>query len=131
MQLQLEIIGGFFILLAAIHVVFPKYFNWKQELKTLSLVNKQMMLVHTFFIALTVFLMGILCITASNDIITTALGHKISLGFAIFWAIRLLIQFFGYSSKLWKGKLFETSIHITFTIIWAYLSVFFFQIYFS
>lgn len=111
--------------LALIHVIFPKYFNWKEELKPLSLINRQMMTVHTFFIALVVFMMGLLCLTSSIELIETKLGKTISLGLGIFWSIRLFIQFFGYSSELWKGKTFETTVHILFSLFWTYLSVVF------
>ncbi len=129
MQIHLQIIGIILIILAIVHVVFPRYFNWEKELKLISLINRQMMIVHTFFIALTVFLMGLLCLTASSELIETNLGKKISLGFGIFWAIRLFIQFFGYSSNLWKGKVFETTIHIIFSLLWIYLSVVFLKVY--
>ncbi len=109
--------------LALVHVIFPKYFNWKEELKSLSLINRQMMTVHTFFIALVVFLMGLLCLTSSTELIETKLGKTISLGLGIFWSIRLFIQFFGYSTELWKGKTFETVVHILFSLLWTYLSV--------
>ncbi len=89
------------------------------------------MYVHTFFIALTVLLMGVLCLTSSVQLIETDLGKKICLGFGIFWAIRLFIQFFVYSSKLWKGKIFETIIHIVFSFLWVYLSYVFLAIAFK
>lgn len=88
-----------------------------------------MIYVHTLFIALVLFLMGILCITSSAEIVGTVLGHRVALGLGIFWLIRLLIQFFGYSSKLWKGKVFETTIHIIFSVFWTYLTVVFFSIW--
>ncbi|MDP4723744.1 MAG: hypothetical protein NWS31_05535 [Crocinitomicaceae bacterium] len=122
METQLKIIGILLCLLALLHVVFPKYFNWKVELQSLSLINRQLMTVHTFFVALVVLLMGLLCLTSAHALIHTKLGHTISLGFAIFWILRLLVQFFGYSSKLWKGKAFETTVHIFFSLFWAYLS---------
>ncbi len=125
MEIHFKIIGISLIILALIHVIFPKYFNWKNEFKTLSLINRQMMTIHTFFIALIVFLMGLLCFTSSTDLMHTNLGKKISLGLAIFWTIRLFVQFIGYSSKLWKGKKFETCIHILFSIFWMYLSAIF------
>ena len=128
MEFQLTTIGYLLILLALIHVIFPKYFNWKEELNQLSLINKQVMQVHTFFIALTVLLMGVLCVTSVTEITTTSFGKKISFGFGIFWLCRLLVQFFGYSPKLWKGKTFETVVHITFSILWIYLSYTFFKI---
>ena len=129
MQWHLKIIGVFLIILAAIHVAFPKYFNWKEELKPLSIINRQLMYVHSFFIAFVILLMGILCLTSSNDLVGTTFGKRICLGLGIFWIIRLIIQFFGYSSKLWKGKIFETSVHIFFSIFWAYLSFIFIWIY--
>ena len=129
MELHIKIIGYLFILLAFIHVIFPKKFEWKKECGSLSLINKQMMYIHTFFIALVVLLMGILCITSYSELISTPLGHKISFGFFIFWVIRFFVQFFGYSSELWKGKKFETLIHIVFSVFWAYVSVVFFMVY--
>lgn len=112
--------------LAIVHVIFPRYFNWKQELSSMSMINRQMMQVHTFFIALTVFLMGLLCVVATEDLLTTPLGRIISLGLAIFWGFRLFFQFFVYSPQLWKGKPFETIVHIVFSMIWLYLTVVFF-----
>lgn len=128
MELQLKIIGVVLIALALLHAFFPKYFQWKKELSGLSLINRQMMQVHTFFIALAVFLMGVLCLTSSAEITGTPLGGKIALGLAVFWTARLFIQFFGYSSKLWRGKPFETAVHIAFAILWAYLSAVFIAI---
>ncbi len=131
MEIHYKIIGVLLIALAFVHVIFPKYFKWKNELKSLSLINQEIMKVHTFFIALVVFLIGLLCLTSSSELIHTELGKKISLGFGIFWSFRLLTQFFGYSSELWKGKKMETAIHIIFTILWIYLSYVFLSVYFT
>lgn len=122
MILHLKVIGLLLIVLALIHVVFPRYFDWKVQLSGLSLINRQLMYVHTFFIGLVVLLMGILCFTSATEIIETPLGNKIALGLAIFWLARLITQFFGYSSELWKGKPFETTVHILFTFLWVYFS---------
>jgi hypothetical protein len=83
------------------------------------------------FIALVVFLIGLLCLTSANELVNTNLGRKVSLGVGLFWAARLWVQFFGYSSKIWKGKRFETSIHIIAAIFWTYLSAIFILVYFS
>jgi hypothetical protein len=124
-QLHIEIIGWLLILLALVHIIFPKYFKWKTELASLSLINREMMQVHTFFIALTVFGMGVLCVSSAEELMITPLGKKLLLGLAIFWSIRMLMQFFVYSSKLWKGKFFETTIHILFSFLWIYLATVF------
>jgi len=130
MVIHLKIIGVILLLLALLHLAFPRYFGWKQELSTLSLINRQMMYVHTFFIALMILLIGVLSFTLSADLVTTTFGKRISLGIGLFWAARLYFQLFGYSSNLWKGKLFETSVHILFTVLWIYLTGVYLVIYF-
>jgi hypothetical protein len=125
MEIHVKITGLLLMVVAIVHVIFPRYFKWTSELSALSLINRQMMYVHTFFIALVVFLMGLLCFTSSNELVEPGLGQKITLGLAVFWGCRLVIQFVGYSSKLWKGKLFETSVHIFFLIVWTYVSAVF------
>ena len=129
MALHLKIIGILLIVLAAIHLIFPKYFHWQQELSSLNLINRQIMYVHTFFIALVIFLIGLLCLTSAQEIVATPLGKKLAVGLGLFWICRLFIQFFGYSSELWRGKSFETAVHILFSLLWTYLSVIFWGIY--
>ena len=117
------------ILLAFIHFLFPKRFNWKDELSGLSLINKQLMYVHTFFIALVVLLMGIFCIYSTNDILHTTLGKQLVFGLFVFWLVRLVFQFFVYSSKLWRGKRFETWVHLAFSALWVYFTAVFFLVF--
>lgn len=125
MYIHLKIIGVLLVALSLVHAVFPGYFDWKKELSSLSLINRQIMMVHTFFIALTVLFIGLLCLTSSAELIDTGLGRRICLGLSLFWGTRLIIQFIGYSPKLWKGKVFETSVHIVFAFLWGYLTLIF------
>ncbi len=129
MEAHLKIIGSILIGLAFLHAGFPRQFHWKTELASLSLLNRQLMYVHTFFIALLVFLLGIFCMVSAKDIVHTPLGHTLALGLGIFWFMRLLCQFFVYSPELWKGKRFETAVHILFSVFWTYTSGVFFWIY--
>lgn len=126
MEYHLKIIGYVLIALATIHIFFPKYFQWEKELKSLSLMNRQMMQVHTFFIALFVFLNGLLCLVAFHELEHTYLGSIISIGLGVFWFARLIFQVAVYSPKLWRGKTFETTTHIVFTLLWMYITGVFF-----
>jgi hypothetical protein len=125
MELHLKIIGVLLVGLALMHAFFPKHFRWKEELAGLSLFSRQVMYVHTLFIGLMILLMGLLCLFSSSELVGTALGKRVCLGMAIFWVTRLLVQLFVYSSELWRGKVFETIIHIVFSLLWIYLSVVF------
>ncbi len=122
MEPYIKIAGIIQIILGLVHITFPKKFNWKSELSGLSLINRQMMVVHTFFIALTVFLFGVLNLFYSAELALEPFGRVISLGIAFFWIVRLFFQFFVYSKDLWKGKRFETMMHIIFAVTWIYLS---------
>ena len=130
LETHFKLIGVLLIGLSLIHLIFPSFFNWKEELENLSLINRQIMKVHTLFIGVIVFLIGALCLHSTNHLIKTDLGKTISLGLGIFWFIRLFIQFFGYSNKLWKGKKFETVVHILFSILWIYLTIIFLMNYY-
>ena len=121
----LQILGIILILLALIHVIFPRYFHWKEELAGLSLINREIMAVHTFFIAVTVFLMGILMVSSPGLLVTTPLGRRICGGLAFFWGLRLVCQFLWYSSENWKGKPFETAMHVLFSVLWTSLTAVF------
>lgn len=125
MESQLSFIGGLLVGLAALHLGFPRYFNWPAELRPLSLINREMMYVHTLFVALTVGLMGVLCLSCGPELTGTPLGRKVALGLALFWLVRLLVQLFGYSAALWRGKRFETAVHIVFCLFWTYLTAVF------
>ncbi len=113
------------------HVIFPRYFDWRNELRPLSLINRQMMQVHTFFIALTVGLMGVLCLIATEELVATPLGRLICLGLGIFWLVRLVVQLLWYSPALWRGKPFETVVHVFFIGLWSWLGGLFCFVYFA
>lgn len=129
MELHLRIIGWLLLALSVLHLFFPRYFNWKEELERLQLINKQMMQVHTLFVVLVVILMGLLCLVITPEEVGSPLGSKIMLGFGVFWLVRLAVQFFWYSPKLWKGKTFETGVHLVFSMLWLYLTIVFFVLW--
>jgi hypothetical protein len=129
MELLLKIVGWSFIILASVKPIFPRYFNWSKELQSHSLINKQILQVHTFFIALAVTLMDLLFITSGHELCTINLGKKITFGLSFFWCCRFVIQFVGYSSTLWRGKLFDTLIHVALSIFWLYVTLVFGIVY--
>ena len=122
MKTLIEITGCLLIALALLHAVFPRHFRWREETASLGLLTRQILYVHTLFIALTVGFIGLLCVTSADDLMRTSLGRRICIGLAMFWGIRLAVQFFGYSRELWRGKRFETTIHVLFALFWAFLT---------
>ena len=131
MELHLNVIGIVLVLLALGHGLFPRYFDWANDLGSITLINRQLMYVHTLFIALFLLFVGVLCLTSAAEIIGTPLGRRVSLALAVVWIVRLGIQFAGYSSELWRGKTLETIAHVAFSALWTYLSTIFFLVYWN
>lgn len=121
LSLHLRLVGLSMLVLASLHAIFPKRFDWRRELARLSLLNRQIFIVHTLFIVLLLVLIGSLCLFASGALLERSqLAPLVAGGLAVFWGLRLLVQLFGYDSKLWRGRMLETIAHIGFVFLWGY-----------
>jgi hypothetical protein len=117
-------IGGIFLLgLFVLNFFVPKRFNWAEELPRLSLLNRRIMQVHAIFIALLLLMMGLLLITMPRALIAPEpLARAVTGGLAVFWGLRLWMQWFLYDAELWRGKKFETATHVAFSGLWIFLT---------
>ncbi|MBL8021720.1 MAG: hypothetical protein JNM27_18755 [Leptospirales bacterium] len=116
-------VGVLQIGLAILHLLFPARFNWREETARLSLLNRQIFYVHTFFVCVILVLFGLLSVFFASELLRGDLfSRAISGGISAFWFMRLLAQLFVYDSALWKGKTFETTVHIAFILLWIGLT---------
>jgi hypothetical protein len=126
LSFHLRFAGLTLIFLGVAHAFFGPRFKWREEMARLSLLNAQMFYVHTFYVAFTVTLMGILCLFGTRGLTErTFLGQWLCAGLALFWGTRLVFQFFVYSRDHWRGKRFETAVHLLFACAWTYYSAVF------
>lgn len=127
---HLKTVGAMMFALAALHLVFPRRFRWKEDFAQLQDLNRQIFYVHCFFICLVLVLMGSLCLFFPSEFLAGGeLRRLIAAGFALFWSLRLLIQLFVYDKSLWVGKTLETTVHIVFTGVWGYFTTVFFWVF--
>lgn len=120
---HLQFTGLLLIGLGLLHLAFPKRFHWREELARLSLINRQMFLVHCFFLVMVLEFLGVCCFWFPNALEErTLLGRLVCAAATIFWACRLAMQFFVYDSSLWRGRRFETAMHVAFSLLWAYFT---------
>jgi hypothetical protein len=120
---HLRIAGVLQIVLSLAHLLFPARFHWHEELARLSLLNRQIFWVHTFFIMLVLVLFALLSLLAAEELVRPGKLPRLVLGgIGVFWATRLLFQFFVYDSTLWRGITFNTVAHIGFSGLWAYFA---------
>lgn len=121
-DLQLSVAGILQVSLAFAHLGFGRRLGWKDDLARLSLVNRQIFQVHTFFIGLVLVLFGMLDLLAGKLLLDgSVLARSVSGGLAVFWGARLWVQWFVFDHRLWRGKRFETTVHAIFTLLWTWL----------
>jgi hypothetical protein len=121
---HVRIAGALLFALAAMHIFLPRRLNWNEELSRLSLLNRQIFHVHTFFVVLVVALMGALSLFFGSLLIEPSpLARLVLAGLTCFWTLRLGFQWLVYDASLWRGNRFNTAAHLIFTALWAYLSL--------
>ena len=126
LELHLRIAGALLLLLAAVHPLIPKELGWKEDLAKLTLVNRQIFLVHVGFIALMLVLMGGLALFYADELATPGrLSRAVLGGLALFWGLRLLTQQLVYDRSLWRGNPRYTAVHVVLTLMWSYLTAVF------
>jgi energy-converting hydrogenase Eha subunit G len=126
LEIHLRIAGALLILLAAAHFFFPKELGWKEDLAKLTLLNRQVFLVHTGFIMLILVLFGVLALGFTSDLVAPSrLAAAVLGGLTLFWGSRLITQQFIYDRALWRGNRRNTILHIFATLLWIYLTAVF------
>ena len=120
--LHLHMAGFILALLVVVNVFVPARYGWKADMAKLSLLNRQIFQVHSIFIILLLALLSVLLLGyAPNLLKPDPLSRAILAGLTIFWSLRLYMQFFFYSPRIWRGKRFETVMHAVFSATWLYL----------
>jgi hypothetical protein len=126
LELHLRIAGALLLLLAAAHFLFPQQLGWKEDLAKLTLLNRQIFLVHVGFIMLILVLFGALAFFFAGDLVAPSrLAKAVLAGLTLFWGLRLLTQHFIYDRSLWRGNRRNTILHILASLLWTYLTIVF------
>ena len=123
-ELNLRVVGVLLLGLVAMNVLaVPRRLGWKRELAALSLVNRQIFQVHAAFICIVLVMFAGLTLLLPRELLApTPLARAVLGGLAAFWFARLLVQWFVYDHRLWRGKRFETAMHVLFTGVWVYFT---------
>jgi len=123
LHIHLQIVGILLMLLGLSHIFFSRFFRWEQELVAVSLLTRQVFFVHNFFIGLTVMLGGAASFFCANALLRPdTLSRAVLAGMATFWLCRLLAQFVGYDSAIWRGDRFRTFMHVACSLLWSYVT---------
>jgi hypothetical protein len=94
-ELLLKIGGIFHLVCALFHIVFPKMFNWNENLSELSakksLIIKQNLHIMNICLLLFWLIFAIVPFFFSSELLTTSIGKMILILIITFWIIRIFI----------------------------------------
>jgi hypothetical protein len=99
--------------LAIVNLFLVRILKWKPDLERMPLLIREVFLVHSVFIAITLSIFGVLTWRFAHDIAshanTTAVWLAVAIG--IFWATRAIMQWTYYSRDHWVADRRRTVIH--------------------
>ena len=123
---HLRIVGALMAALVAVNLWVPRRYRWREEMAQLSLLNRQIFQAHMVFLLLTLALFSALLLTSGEALLEpTPLSRAMLIGLTIFWALRMGMQWWFYSSAIWRGHRFNTAMHYVFSVTWVYVTAVF------
>lgn len=123
---NLRVVGVFMAGLVALNLFVPRHLGWSEELRRVSLVNRQIFEVHAMFLVLILAMFAGLLLSSSDALVEPSrLSRLILGGLTLFWGLRMLAQWFYYSPATWRGNRLRTVVHYAFSAAWVYVTAVF------
>lgn len=109
------------LLLACLNLRLDKLLHWDTELKSMSLLLREVFFVHKWFISITLAIFGVVTLRFAGGMAggLIPMGRWLAVGIGLFWAIRTLIQWVYYSKSHWIGDRGKTTVHWILTICYG------------
>jgi hypothetical protein len=113
--------GHFCVLIASFQV--PYQFRWKTDLVSLAPLNRKLMWVHGGFAVYTIIAFGVMTIFLHDGMVQGERASiAVALFIAIYWFLRVIVDFTYYSHSDWpKGRQFVIG-HILLNSLFVFLS---------
>ncbi len=120
--LTLAGIAHFGILIASANA--PKALNWKETLKPLPKLMRQMFWVYGWFIVLMIVGFGIITLVHTETLATagTPMARWMAGLIAVFWFVRLMVQFFVFDAKPFLTNWFYKVGYHGLTVVFIFLT---------
>jgi hypothetical protein len=113
------------IAVAVLNLFLVRLMKWEPDLARMSLLVREVFLVHAWFISVTLGIFGVLSWRFAAEMASgaDAMGKWLCLGIGIFWAIRTVLQVTYYSASHWRGQVGRTMAHITLLLCYGGMSL--------
>lgn len=123
LPLAIQLAGALHLVVAAANFALPGILRYRENLTKVSPIIRQIFLVHAFFIVLILVGIGLLCLCFPNEMCgSSSLGRFLSGFLALFWSLRVVIQFGFYDRAIKKEHPIG---NFCFSTIFSYFAVVF------
>ncbi len=98
--------GIYFMLFGLFHLGFWRLFGWRWELRKLSNVNRGIVQTLNVCLSFFFFLMAWVFFFHAEDLVQSQLGHVLLGASALFWFLRMLLQWLWFPKNDLTSQLF-------------------------
>ncbi len=103
----LIIAGGLYTLaLIVFHLLFWRIFDWKQELKQVSYLNRATMQVLNISLTFAFIIFSYISLVHTAELLNSSLGHSLLAFMSLFWLARSVQQIIFYKLHHWASWAF-------------------------
>jgi hypothetical protein len=102
----IRVAGLLQLVMAALNFTLPGQLDYRRNLPRLSTIVRQVFVIHSIYIPLTLSIFGLLCILHAEELATGAGSARfLNVSLTIFWGLRLGIQLFYYDREFLRTNL--------------------------
>ena len=106
METLIKIGGLYNIILIVFHLLFWRIFNWKEDLRSLTFLNKATLQVVNLSLTFVFVIFAYLSFAHSDELLTSPLGKSLLIFMSVFWFFRSLLQPLFFRLKHWGSVAF-------------------------
>jgi hypothetical protein len=106
METLIKVGGVYNIILVVFHMLFWRIFNWGDDLRTLSILNKAVMQVLNISLIFVFVIFAYVSLAHSLELLTSPLGKSLLILMAVFWLIRSILQVVFFRLRHWGSVAF-------------------------
>ncbi len=106
MELLIKAGGIYNIVLVIFHLLFWRIFNWKEDFRSLSFLNRAIMQVLNLSLTLAFVIFSYISLVHTKELISTSLGQSLLGLIALFWLARSVEQVVFFKLKNWRSIAF-------------------------
>ena len=92
MEILIKVGGIYNITLVVFHLLFWRIFNWEEDLRSLSVLNRAVMQVVNLGLTFVFVIFAYISLVHSTELLMSPLGNSLLLFMAVFWFFRAILQ---------------------------------------